>query len=261
MRQFLDSVDHDAVAGIVIVNNAKDDTQLPEVIAPFADVKLINAETNLGYGAAMNLGVGLSEATEWVLLANPDLTLEADALSQLVAAGMRNKDAGAIGPLIYTPGGEVYPSARRLPSLRHGIGHALLSPVWKRNPWTLSYLADRENPPRERQAGWISGACMLVRRSAFDQIGGFDDKFFMYFEDVDMCARLARAGWRIVYAPTAVVTHLGGHATDRINREMIKVHHSSAYKYLAARYTAWYLWPIRVGLRVALKLRGYVARS
>jgi GT2 family glycosyltransferase len=245
----------------VVVNNAADDTEVESIVAAQASAVLLDAGRNLGYGKAMNLGVASTEGSEWILLANPDLTLAPGTLDELIRVGESDERIGAVGPLLYTPVGEIYPSARRLPSLRHGIGHALLSPIWKRNPFTLAYLADRENPPRERDAGWLSGACILVRRSAFTQIDGFDDKFFMYFEDVDLCARLSRAGWRVVYAPSAVVTHVGGHSTRSQNRAMIKVHHQSAYKYLAARYPGWHLWPLRMVLLVALRLRGYIAKS
>jgi N-acetylglucosaminyl-diphospho-decaprenol L-rhamnosyltransferase len=261
LMPFLESIPSGTAHSVLVVNNALDDNEVRSVVDAVPGVRLVDAPRNLGYGGAMNLGVAESPESEWVLIANPDLTFTPDAIANLIAAAHRVDGAAAIGPVIYTPAGEIYPSARRLPSLRNGIGHALFSPVWRRNPWTRAYLADRENPPRERAAGWLSGACMLVRRAAFEQVGGFDEKYFMYFEDVDLCARLGRAGGKIVYAPSAVVTHVGGHSTDRINRQMIRVHHASAYKYLAARYRTWYLWPLRVMLQIALNLRGRVARS
>ena len=102
---------------------------------------------------------------------------------------------------------------------------------------------------------------MLIRRSLFTEIGGFDEKFFMYFEDVDLSARAGRAGFRIVYAPSAEITHEGGHATKEVSRAMIRAHHASAYEYLASRYSGWWLWPLRVCLRAALTLRAEVAKS
>jgi N-acetylglucosaminyl-diphospho-decaprenol L-rhamnosyltransferase len=244
----------------VLVNNAADDRALPAIAAALPGVSVVDPGDNLGYGKAMNLGVTQTPDSEWLLLSNPDLTLSPGAIDELVRVGESDPRIGAVGPLIHTPSGEVYPSARRLPSLRHGIGHAIFGQVWKNNPWTRSYLADRENPPRERDAGWLSGACLLVRREAFELVGGFDDKFFMYFEDVDLCARIGRAGWRIVYAPSAELMHVGGHSTDRVNRAMIRVHHESAYTYLAARYTGWYLAPLRLALRVGLRLRAAITR-
>lgn len=244
----------------VLVDNAPDDTALAGVAAGLPEVTVVEPGDNLGYGKAMNLGVTRTADSDWLLLSNPDLTLSSGSIDELVRVGNSDPRIGAVGPLIRTPSGEIYPSARRLPSLRHGIGHAIFGQVWKSNPWTRGYLADRENPPRERDAGWLSGACLLVRREAFDEVGGFDDKFFMYFEDVDLCARIGRAGWRIVYAPSSELMHVGGHSTDAVNRTMIKVHHESAYKYLAARYTGWYLAPLRFTLLVGLRLRASITR-
>jgi len=209
----------------------------------------------------MNLGVQHSPDSDWLLLSNPDLAFAPGAIEELLRVGNSLPGVGAVGPLILTPSGEIYPSARRLPSLRNGIGHALFGQFWKSNPWTKAYLADRENPPRQREAGWLSGACLLISREAFEAVGGFDDKFFMYFEDVDLCARIARTGRTIIYAPSATVTHIGGASTSGASRAMIRVHHESAYKYLAARYTGWHLAPVRVALRVGLWLRAFVAKS
>ena len=119
-----------------------------------------------------------------------------------------------MGPAILTPDGVLYPSARRLPTLWLGAGHAILGWVWPTNPWTRKYRAENSGV-HARTAGWLSGSCLLVRRKAFEQIGGFDERYFMYFEDVDLGARMQQAGWENCYVPDAVVTHIGGHATER----------------------------------------------
>ncbi|MHB1173132.1 MAG: glycosyltransferase family 2 protein, partial [Lacisediminihabitans sp.] len=219
---FLESVRGAMAAppSVFVINNAPDDPNLTERLPPSSGLEVVEPGLNLGYGRAMNLGVSLSPASRWMLLANPDLTFADGAIDELLRVGESEPGIGVVGPLILTPAGEVYPSARKLPSLRDGIGHALFARVWKSNPWTRSYLEDRQTPPRQRDAGWLSGACLLLRRDALDQVGGFDEKFFMYFEDVDLCARVGRADWRIVYAPSAVVTHLGAHSTKNANRAM-----------------------------------------
>ena len=139
--------------------------------------------------------------------------------------------------MICEPDGRLYPSARALPSLRTGIGHGVLASVWPGNPWSAAYRRDREDI-REREAGWLSGSCLLVRRSAFEDVGGFDPGYFMYFEDVDLCDRLAKHGWSCMWVPTASVTHVGGTATGQQPLRMLKAHHDSAYRYLASRYRA-----------------------
>jgi N-acetylglucosaminyl-diphospho-decaprenol L-rhamnosyltransferase len=205
----------------------------------------------------MNLGAR-DATTDWVLLANPDVVFTRGSIDELLRVGMADDSIGVVGPLILTSEGDVYPSARRLPSLRTGIGHALFGTIWKSNPWTKSYLSDRELPPRQREAGWVSGACMLVRRSVFDAVGGFDDKYFMYFEDVDLCARVAKSGAKVLYAPSASIVHAGAHSTSASSKLMITVHHESAYKYLAAKYRSWYLAPLRAVLRIGLRARAAI---
>ena len=106
------------------------------------------------------------------------------------------------------------PERRALPSLGRGIGHALAGWWWPTNPWTAAYRQER-GAPVEGRCGWLSGSALLVRREAFEAVGGFDPQYFMYFEDVDLCDRLARAGWSSIYVPSAVVEHTGGHATRR----------------------------------------------
>ena len=256
---FLDSVGPGIP--VVVVNNVPGDPSIVAAVGDRANVRLLEAGSNLGYGKGMNLGAANADDSEWLLLSNPDLSFSEGAVDELLRVANESPNVGVVGPLILTPSGEIYPSARRLPSLRNGVGHAVFSPFWRGNPWTAAYLADRENPPRQREAGWLSGACLLVRRDAFDEIGGFDDKFFMYFEDVDLCARIARTGRRIIYAPSAAVTHIGGQSTKTASRAMIRVHHQSAYKYLAARYTGWHLAPLRLALRVGLWLRAFIAKS
>ncbi len=209
---FLDSVaaSSSRPMHIVIVNNSVADKSLPSITAGRNGVAVKEAEANLGYGSAMNVGAELTSG-EWLMLANPDIVFSPGAVDEMLRVASSDDSIGIVGPLIHTQQGDVYPSARKLPSLRTGVGHALLARIWKTNPWTKSYRADRELPPRQRDAGWVSGACMFVRRTTFEELAGFDEKFFMYFEDVDLCARAGRAGWRIVYAPSAEIMHTAVH--------------------------------------------------
>ena len=127
------------------------------------------------------------------------------------------------------------PARGPCPRSGRGIGHALAGWWWPSNPWTATYRREREDPV-EGEAGWLSGSCLLLRRAAFEQVAGFDPSYFMYFEDVDLCDRLGRAGWASVYVPRRRRRAPGGHATKRSPRPMLRAHHSSAYRYLSRRY-------------------------
>jgi N-acetylglucosaminyl-diphospho-decaprenol L-rhamnosyltransferase len=251
LDSFLDSLAAATVRelAVVVVDNGSTDGA-PERAARRDNVRLLTNEANLGYGRAANVGVAAS-AGEWVVVANPDVVWTPGSLDILLAAADRWPRAGALGPLIRTEQGELYPSARALPSLGRGIGHALFGWWWASNPWTASYR--RENDAiAERTAGWLSGSCLLLCRAAFDSVNGFDPKFFMYFEDVDLGERLDRAGWQNIFVPTAEVVHIGGQSTSRHRSRMLTEHHRSAWIYLSRRYPGWQFAPLRCAIRLGL---------
>lgn len=132
--------------------------------------------------------------------------------------------------------------------------HAVLGPIWPRNPWTAAYRQERLEPS-ERPVGWLSGSCLLVRRSAFREVGGFDQRYFMYMEDVDLGDRLGKAGWLSVYVPSAEVLHHKGHSTGRDPASHLAAHHKSTYIFLADRHAGWWRAPLRWTLRGSLAVR------
>lgn len=217
--------------------------------------------SNLGYGGAINAAVAsLPASVEWILVSNPDLVMGEGAIDTLVAVGEQDAHIGSVGPATLTAEGELYPSARAVPSLRTGIGHALFANLWIGNPWSRAYRNDTTVDPVRRDAGWLSGACVLIRRTAFEEIGGFDPDFFMYFEDVDLGYRLGRHGYRNVYEPAAVVTHTGAHSTTSDSGAMIAAHHESARRFLNKKYSGPLLWPVRVVLTIGLRVRSALIR-
>ncbi|MGX7680708.1 glycosyltransferase family 2 protein [Jatrophihabitans sp. DSM 45814] len=244
---------------VVLADNGSVDGA-PEAAASAADfVELLPTGGNLGYGRAANAGVAVTD-TEWVLIANPDIVFSPGALDTMLAAAARWPRAGTLGPLIRTPQGSVYPSARSLPSLGSGAGHALFGWWWPSNPWSAKYRQDRAEPV-ERTAGWLSGSCLLIRREAFDSVDGFDPAYFMYFEDVDLGDRLGQAGWLNVYVPEAEVVHIGSHSTVNRAAAMNAEHHRSALHYLNGKYSGARWLPVRLTLRAGLSARQLLAST
>jgi N-acetylglucosaminyl-diphospho-decaprenol L-rhamnosyltransferase len=117
------------------------------------------------------------------------------------------------------------------------------------------YRGENARTHARRTAGWLSGACLLVRKTAFDEVHGFDADYFMYFEDVDLGERLGRRGWSNIYVPESSVVHSGAHSTSKSAARMIAAHHRSAYRYLSRRYPAAYQAPLRWALRLGLSAR------
>lgn len=256
LATFLDSLGAATAAPVEVVladNGSVDGAAERE--AARTGARLLPTGGNLGYGRAANLGAE-GFTGEWLVVANPDIEWQPGALDALVAAGARWPRAGALGPLIREPDGSTYPSGRALPSLRVGAGHAVFAKLWPGNPWTARYQRQQElTAATERVCGWLSGSCLLVRTEAFRAVGGFDPGYFMFFEDVDLGDRLARAGRESVYVPTAEVTHLGGHSWRSAPESMITAHHDSALRYLSSRYHRWYHAPLRAALAIGLSLR------
>jgi len=261
LETFLDSVAKatSRPLRVLLADNGSTDGA-PERAMGRDGVQLLRIGENVGYGTAANRGIAeFGPEVGWVVVANPDIEWHPGSLDELLAAGERWPRAGALGPLLRDPDGTVYPSARLLPALGRGIGHAVLGPLWPGNPWTTTYRQS-DTALGERTAEWLSGSCLLLRRAAFESVGGFDSRYFMYFEDVDLGDRLGRAGWLNVYVPTAEVTHLGGHATSRVSELMLAEHHRSTYRYLADRHPGPLYAPLRLALRAGLAGRSELMR-
>lgn len=228
-----------APAELVVVDNGSSDGSVDELRRRLPGVVVIDPGANLGYGAAANRGAAATTAST-VLVCNSDLEVESDALAVLVAALAQRPHCGVVGPLIRDGAGRRYPSARRFPSLVDAAGHAMLGLFVPDNRFTRAYLqAELAEAGRTREVDWLSGACLLVRRQAFEEIGGFDESYFMYAEDVDLCWRLARAGWTAAYVPEAEVTHLQGVSTGARPYRMILEHHRSLLRFAARSSEGW----------------------
>ena len=260
---FLKSVPNASVGPlqVIVVDNLPANGASIEEFATRSGARYAAMTGNLGYGAAMNAGVAqLGPDIRWVLLSNPDVVLAPGSIDELVRVAEQDDNIAAVGPALLTADGEIYPSARAVPSLRTGVGHALFVNLWVENPWTRAYRNDRATLAVQRDAGWLSGACLLVRRDAFERLGGFDPGYFMYFEDVDLGYRIGKAGYRSVYAPSAVAVHSGAHSTTTESGRMIAAHHQSARRFLNRKYSGVWLWPIRVTLTIGLELRSALLR-
>lgn len=240
---------------VLMADNGSTDGAPQAAVERYPNVRMFSTGANLGYGTAVNRGVAqLGDGEEWVIVANPDVQWGPGSIDALLDAAARWPHAGTLGPLIRDPDGSVYPSARHLPSLIRGGMHAVVGPLWRNNPWSSAYRQQRLEPT-ERAVGWLSGACLLVRRAAFDQIGGFDERYFMYMEDVDLGDRLGKAGWLNVYVPSAEVLHHKGHAAGRDAARNLVAHHESTYRFLADRHSGWWRAPLRGTMRAGLAVR------
>ena len=261
LDRFLSSltVATDRPVKVVMADNGSTDGTPEEAAERYPDARLMRTGGNLGYGTAVNRAVAtVPRDEEFVLVANPDVVWGPGSIDALMDAAGRWPRAATLGPLIRDPDGSVYPSARHLPSLIRGGMHAVIGFAWKTNPWSKAYRQEHREPS-ERPVGWLSGSCLLVRRSAFDAVGGFDERYFMYMEDVDLGDRLGKAGWQNIYVPESEILHDKGHSTGREPARNLRAHHDSTYIYLSDRHDRRWQAPLRWTIKGALVVRAHAA--
>jgi len=220
---------------IVVVDNGSTDGSVTALQVAHPVVGVVVPGHNLGYAAAANVGIAATTAPV-VVVCNPDLEVERGTAAAALARFAAEPDLAAVGPRIVNPDGSQYPSARRDPGMPDAVGHAFLGLIAPRNRFTRRYRELDADASRPRDVDWVSGAMIFLRRAALTSVGGWDDRYFMYLEDVDLCWRLRRLGWRVAYEPGGRATHLQGASTARVPYRMIVEHHRSAYRFAARRW-------------------------
>ena len=215
LRACLTSVVAESPAEIVVVDNGSSDGSVEMVRSAFPTVRVVEDPSNPGYGAASNRGVAACTAP-YIVLINSDTLLHPGTLEALGDFMDRHPRAAIAGPRLVHADGSPHRSCYAFPSTTFLILEH--SPLRRAAGWIpplrRRYFIDW-SPPAARAVPWVHGAVLMLRRSAFEAVGGFDPSFYMYYEEVDLAYRLAAAGWETYYAPVAQVTHVGGASTSK----------------------------------------------
>jgi N-acetylglucosaminyl-diphospho-decaprenol L-rhamnosyltransferase len=219
---------------VVVVDNGSRDGSIALLARRCPDARVVHPGANLGYAGGANRGIAAT-GTPVVAVCNPDLVLRRGTAAAMLAR-FEEPGVAAAGPRIRNPDGSTYPSARVVPSHLDAAGHGLLGLLWPANPFSTRYRQLDADPAAPRDVDWVSGAAIWLRRDALSAVGGWDDGFFMYVEDVDLCWRLGRAGWRIAYEPRGEVVHAQGLSTDAKPYRMIVEHHRSLLRFASKRW-------------------------
>jgi N-acetylglucosaminyl-diphospho-decaprenol L-rhamnosyltransferase len=243
----------DIAVEMVVVDNASTDESV-ERITDEGEIRVLRNPANRGFARAANQGIRATSAP-LVLLLNPDAEVVGGTLAALAKVAGEHPRAGAIGALVRNPDGSVQPSARRVPGLGEALAHAFLGPVWPENRWTRSYTMAGWDRASEREVEWVSGSAMLLRREALDEVGPFDEGYFMYVEDVDLCTRLRGAGWKVLFSPELEVVHQIGVSTKGQRGRMAFAHSDSIYRYFAKYRAGGPSVALKPFVRVALWAR------
>ncbi len=214
---------------VIVVDNGAANGEPAPPEGELEGARIERPMTNLGYGVGCNLGIRAASGDQLLVL-NADVVLAANAISAMVNHMERDNRIAVVGPRIFS-GGEVQLSARAFPSLRTGfLGRRSVLTQWLIR--ARRYPAEFKDPRgRGGAVDWVSGACMLIRRSALEAIGGFDEDYWMYWEDADLCRRLVNERWQVHFEPGAIVHHAT--AASGTNERTIAAFHESAARFAA----------------------------
>jgi N-acetylglucosaminyl-diphospho-decaprenol L-rhamnosyltransferase len=248
---------------VIVVDNASADRGL-EVVEDL-EIDAVPLDQNGGFAHGCNVGWRRGSAP-YVLFLNPDAHIDEEAIERLVTVLERDASIGAAAPLIRHTDGSLDFSQRRFPRLRSTYAQALfLHRLFPRADWTDEVIRAEEAYTRSHSADWVSGACILVRREALEGLGGWDEGFFMYCEDTDLCRRLWSSGLEVRFEPQAVVTHEGGASAPRAS--LLPVLAASRLRYATKHRTRPSAFLERVGIglgaltHVAVGRGGKAARA
>jgi GT2 family glycosyltransferase len=216
---------------LVVDNDSRDGS--PEALAlRFPGVRLVLNTENVGYARAVNQGIAATSGDS-VLIMNPDCEVRPGTLAAL-AGFLRQRPRTAIAaPRILNPDGTLEFSARSFPDPLTFLfnRYSLLTRLFPANPYSRRYLLTDWDHRSVRDVDWVSGACMMVRREAIDRVGGMDETFFMFNEDVDWCRRMKLAGWAVSYVPAAEIVHHIGASRRRVAPRVIYARHRGMIHY------------------------------
>lgn len=247
---------------IVVVDNASADATLAKAQQAAPNICVVRNGENRGFAGAVNQGIKIAEGDTIVIL-NADAIPVGDALDQL-RRRLADDGVGAAGGSLHSSDGNVEKgfTVRRFPTLGSALSEVLLlNRVWPNNPWNRRYLCLDLDYSRLQHVEQPAGACLAIRRQAWEDVGGFDQGFYpVWFEDVDFCRRLRKAGWRIVYCPDAMFEHAGGHSVSQLSfADRQSFWYRNLLHYFAKHHSRFELQILRWSIVAGLVIRGALA--
>jgi GT2 family glycosyltransferase len=262
LRRALQSVAdelHDMPWEAVVVDNGSADGSGDIAVEFSPGVTLLRNRDNVGFGRAVNQGVAATTAP-LILIMNPDCRLVAGAVAALRAELDPHDYCAIVGPRILNPDGSVQGSARGDPDMLTGL-FGRTAALRRLLPWLAVSKRNVVSDAAIRSGhesvvvDWLSGACMLARRDALARVKGFDERYFLYWEDADLCRRLRAAGYHVRYVPGATAIHRVGHSSKSVRAAAIRAFHQSAYLYYVTHNAPGRLQPKRYAARAILAAR------
>jgi hypothetical protein len=243
---------------IIVIDSGSSDDTLRMLAQHFDRVRVVTAGTNVGFSKGNNIGIEHSQG-RYILLLNPDTRVLDRAIQSLIAYIDQHPRVGMVGPQLLNNDGTIQSSRRRFPTLWTGLFESTwLEPLAPRGLIEQYYMLDT-NAEEVTPVGWLTGAAMLVRRSVVDEVGGLDESFFMYSEELDWQKRISEAGWEIVYVPSAKIIHYGGKSSEQViaQRHLYfqnsKIHYFRKFHGAAAAFTLRYYLLLSYTIQIVIE--------
>lgn len=240
---------------VIVVDNASSDGSADMAELEFPQTNVIRNSKNLGFARAANQAIILGRGNLFMLV-NPDAALADKAIDRIITFARDHPDVGIIGCKVFNEDGTLQHSCRRFPT--PGVGffrNTFLGRLFPRNRYTRTYLMTDWDHNNLREVDWVSGACMVIRRETLSEIGMFDERYFMYCEDLDLCFRAHNAGWKVFYYPRAAATHRKGASSDQAQVRCVVTFHKSLYKFFCKYFSKARLFPYRWLVGILLTIR------
>ena len=224
---------------VIVVDNASSDDSVAMIEEEFPQVQLIANSENLGFTVGNNQGIAASRG-RYILLLNPDTEIVGDALATMVEYMDNHPQVGALGPQLLNPDGSIQSSRRHFPTMATAFLESTILQQWFPHNRVIRhyYIADRPDD-EVQEVDWVTGACLLARREAIEEVGPLDEGFFMYSEELDWCRRIKAQGWKVVYLPTARVIHHGGQSSEQVKSFQHVQFQRSKIRYFRKHHGPW----------------------
>lgn len=246
--------DFDEGLSIWVVDNGSSDGSPEMVLREFPQADLVWNTTNHGYARACNQGIRHT-CEPYILILNSDTKLSSDTVREISNFFDSNAEAGIVGPRILNPDGTIQYSCRKFPSIKEAFMHAFVGLFLASNRYSAEYKEMDWSHDSVKEVDWVSGAAMALRRSFVEEVGAFDEGYFMYVEDVDICHRAWDGGWKVYYLPRGDVVHHVAMTTRSTSIRALFYHHVSMLRFHSKFYEGPYKRAVNVVVTLGVATR------
>ena len=228
---------------VIVIDNSEHDPGMQSLKSSFSKVKYIFNHCNVGFSKANNQAAKIAQG-DALFFVNPDNILSDQAINSMQSYFCSHSEAGALGPKVLNPDGSLQYSCRRYPTLWTGLfnRYSILSRLFPKNPFTSEYLMLDFDHNETLPVDWLSGCCLMVRKKVFEEIGGFDENYFLFNEDVDLCRMINETGKTVIYFPEAMVNHQVSTSNNKTSLKVIAKRHFGMMHYFKKHHRANFLF-------------------